>query len=263
MNAPMNSILLPSKKKALPLLAALSLLVLPISQVQAAGPVGHAQFNAQSGPPTRAPNRYCGKVAYAPAGLVIPITLSTGISTTVAQAGDPVQARVSQTMQLGGARIPEGSIVRGQITDAAAASRMGHGAHLGIKFTHLTTPDGGSYPLNAHLIGGLEKYHQEGAPDSDQFRGETGQTKLKAAGVRGLIGAGSGALLGTAVGGIAGGGRGAGRGAWSGTAIGAGLGVADSLLLRKGREINLKGGTAMQLQLDSPVSIAANEQHIY
>jgi hypothetical protein len=161
-------------------------------------------------------------------------------------------------MQLGEARIPAGSTVRGQITNAEAARRMGHSAHLGIKFTHLTTPDGCSYPINAHLIGGLEKYHQAGASDSDQFRGETGATKLKAAGVRGLIGAGSGAVLGTAIGGIAGGGRGAGRGAWSGTAIGTGLGVADSLLLRKGREINIKGGTAMQLQLDSPVSIASS-----
>ena len=94
-----------------------------------------------------------------------------------------------------------------------------------------------------------------GEPGSDQFRGENGGTKLKAAAVRAGIGAGSGAILGTAIGGIAGGGRGAGRGAWSGTIIGAGLGVADSLLLRKGREINLRSGSPLQLQLDSSVSI--------
>jgi hypothetical protein len=140
---------------------------------------------------------------------------------------------------------------------------MGHSAHLGIKFTHITTPNGRQYPIDAHLVGGLEKYHQAGAADSDQFKGETGMTKLKDVGLRSLIGAGSGAALGTAVGGIAGGGRGAGRGAWSGTAIGVGLGAADSLLLRKGKEINLKSGTPMQLQLDSPLSIAANGPAYY
>lgn len=204
------------------------------------------------------PRAYSGRVAYAPAGLVIPITLATGISTQVAQAGEPIQARVSQDVHLGGARIPAGSMIEGQITNAEAARRLGRSARLGIKFTHLTTPNGGSYPLNAHLVGGLEKYHQNGASDSDQFKGETGMTKVKDVGLRSLIGAGGGAVLGTAVGAIAGGGRGAGRGAWSGTAIGAGVGAADSLLIRKGKEINLKGGTPMQLQLDAPLSIAAS-----
>ncbi len=77
------------------------------------------------------------------------------------------------------------------------------------------------------------------------------------------MGAGSGAILGTAIGGIAGGGRGAGRGAWSGLAIGTGLGAADSLLLRKGREINLKSGSPLQSQLDSPVSVATSPRTYY
>jgi hypothetical protein len=222
-----------------------------------------ADYNSSYRPKVAPPHRYSGRVAYAPQGLVIPVTLSSGISTQVAQAGEPIHAKVSQDIQLGGACIPAGSSVTGQITDATAARRMGRSAQLGIKFTQLTTPNGATYPINAHLVGGLEKYHQAGAPDSDQFKGETGATKLKDVGLRSLIGAGSGAVLGTAVGAIAGGGRGAGRGAWSGTAIGTGLGAADSLLLRKGREINLKGGTPMQLQLDSPVSIAASSPALY
>jgi len=64
------------------------------------------------------------------------------------------------------------------------------------------------------------------------------------------------AALGTAVGAIAGGGSGAGKGAWSGAAIGAGLGVADSLILRKGKDVTIPSGTALQLQLDSPVAIS-------
>ena len=205
---------------------------------------------------------YAARVAYAPAGLVLPIALNTGISTAVAQAGDPVHARLTQSVQLQGASIPAGSTLSGQLTNVEASRRMGHSGHLGLKFYRLRTPDGHSYPITAHLIGGLEKYHTMGEAGSDQFRGDNGGTKLKAVGVRAGVGAGAGAILGTAIGGIAGGGRGAGRGAWSGLAIGTGLGVADSLLLRKGREINLKSGSPMQLQLDSPISIAASRSYL-
>jgi hypothetical protein len=203
-----------------------------------------------------APHPTAPRMGLAPAGLLMPITLSTGISTSVAQQGDPIQATVSQYMNLGAAAIPAGSVVSGFVTNAEASSRMGHSGHLGIKFVRLNTPDGAVYPITAHLVGGLDKYHDNPEAGPDQFRGDNGGTKLKAAAVRGAAGAGAGALLGTAVGGISGGGWGAGRGAWSGTVIGAGLGVADSLLLRKGREINLPRGTAMKLQLDAPVPIA-------
>ena len=203
-----------------------------------------------------APHPQPPRMGLAPAGLLMPIELETGISTSVAAQGDPIQARVSQYMNLGAASIPAGSIVSGVVTNAEASRRMGHSGHLGIKFTRLNTPDGAVYPITAHLVGGLEKYHDNPEAGQDQFRGDNGGTKLKAAAVRGGIGAASGAVLGTAVGGIAGGGYGAGRGAWSGTVIGAGLGVADSLLLRKGREINLPRGTAMKLVLDQPVPIA-------
>jgi hypothetical protein len=235
-----------------------------LAQNSSSRPIYNVRYDDQSEQCAPKSNQYHhGQVAYAPQGMVLPIRLTTGISTEVAQAGDPIQARLSQDMNLGSAVIPAGSTVSGQITQATAAGRMGHSGHLGIKFTNLSTPDGANYPINAHLVGGIDKYHQTGAENSDQFQGENGWTKLKDVGLRGAVGAGGGAVLGTAVGGIAGGGRGAGRGAWSGTAIGAGLGVADSLLVRKGKQINIKGGTEMQIQLDSPVSIASNTKRTY
>jgi len=203
-----------------------------------------------------APHKTAPRMGLAPAGLLMPITLSTGISTSVAAQGDPIEARVSQYMNLGAAAIPAGSIVSGFVTNSEASRRMGHSGHLGIKFVRLNTPDGAVYPITAHLVGGLDKYHDNPEAGADQFRGDNGGTKLKAAAVRGGVGAASGAILGTAVGGISGGRWGAGRGAWSGTVIGAGLGVADSLVLRKGREINLPRGTAMKLVLDQPIPIA-------
>ncbi len=126
----------------------------------------------------------------------------------------------------------------------------------------MRTPDGIETPITAHLVGGIGKYTDGGSDQDDTPRGETWKTKVGQAGIRGAIGAGTGAALGTAVGAIAGGRGGVGRGAWSGTAIGAGAGVAQSLIMRKGKEVTIQSGTAMQLQLDAPVSIAGGGQPI-
>lgn len=201
-----------------------------------------------------------GRVTYAPAGLTIPINLQTAISTQVAKPGDLIQATISQSVMLGDSQIPAGTLVIGTVTDASAGKYLGRASSLTIKFNRIRTPDGIETPITAHLVGGIGKYTDGGSDQDDTLRGETWKTKLGQAGIRGAIGAGTGAALGTAVGAIAGGGRGVGRGAWSGTAIGAGAGVAQSLILRKGKEVTIQSGTAMQLQLDAPVSIAGGGQ---
>ncbi|MBP9092776.1 hypothetical protein KBI23_17265 [bacterium] len=196
-----------------------------------------------------------GRITYAPAGLVIPISLSSGIATQVAKAGDLIQASVSQTVMLGDSTIPAGSTIIGTITDAKGGTYLGRAGSLDIKFNRLRTPDGTETPISAHLIGGIGKYAGSGT-DETTLKGETWKTKLGQAAIRGGIGAGTGAALGTAVGAIAGGGRGVGKGAWSGTAIGGTVGVAQSVLLRKGKDVLIPAGTAMQLQLDAPVTVA-------
>ncbi len=195
-----------------------------------------------------------GRVAYAPAGLTIKANLATSITSQLAKPGDLVQANVSQAIMLGDSSIPLGSVLLGQVSDAQASRRFGLTGKLGIQFNRLRTPDGVETPISAHMVGGIGKYDDKA--NNDQFVGETWKNKALQVGVRGGVGAGLGAALGTAVGAIAGGGRGAGRGAWSGTAIGGGLGVADSLLLRKGKEVTIPSGTAVEVQLDAPVSIA-------
>lgn len=197
-----------------------------------------------------------GRVAYAPAGLTIPISLQTSISTQVAKAGDMIQAQVSQTMYLGDATIPSGSVIVGTITDAEAGRRLSRSGELGIKFNRLRTPDGIETPITAHLVGGIGKYTDKGNDQSDVVRGEGWKAKVGQTAIRGGVGAGAGAALGVAVGAIAGrSGSGAGRGAWSGAAIGGGVGAA-SMLMRKGRDVIIPSGTQMQLQLDAPASIA-------
>lgn len=208
------------------------------------------------GQPQYQPPQMQGRVVYAPAGLVIPATLQTSIATEVAKPGDMIQAQVSQAVILGETQIPQGSVLLGTIVDASAGRMLGRTGALEIKFNRLRTMDGQEIPLTAHIMGKVDKYNDKGGDKSDQFVGETWKGKAMQAGVRGLIGAGTGAALGTAVGAIAGGGRGVGRGAWSGTAIGAGVGVAQSLLLRKGANVRIASGTPIQLQLDAPLQFA-------
>jgi hypothetical protein len=197
-----------------------------------------------------------GRVAYAPAGQVIPVTLATSIATQVAREGDLIQANITQNINLGDSSIPAGSVVIGQVTEAKSGRRLTKSGELQIKFNRIRTPDGTETPITAHLVGGIMKYHAVGGTNSDTFKGEGMGNKLGSVAFRGLVGTGGGAALGTAVGAIAGGGGGAGAGAWSGAAIGGGLGVADSLLLRKGKDVTIPSGTNLQLQLDSPVSVA-------
>jgi hypothetical protein len=208
------------------------------------------QYGAPYGSP---PGYRQGRVATAPAGLVMPLSLQTSISTQVAKTGDMIQAQISEAVQLGDATIPAGSTVVGTITDSEAGRRLSRSGALSIKFTKIRTPDGIETPISGHLIGGIDKYKMK---DNGTVRGEGGMAKLGQTAIRGGAGAGLGAALGTAVGAIAGrGGYGAGQGAWSGAAIGGGIGVGD-MLLRKGRDVTIPSGTRMQLQLDAPATIA-------
>lgn len=204
-----------------------------------------------------APGQYQrGRVSFAPAGLTLPVTLSTSISTQIAKPGDLVQATLNNNVDLGGSVIPAGSAVIGQISNAKSGGFLGRSGMLTIQFNRLRTPDGVETPISSHIVGGIGKYSAVGGQDSSTYKGEGMGTKAGQAAIRTGVGAGLGAGLGTAIGAIAGhGGRGAGRGAWSGAAIGGGLGLADSLLLRKGKDVVIAGGTQLQVQLDAAATI--------
>ncbi len=191
----------------------------------------------------------------AQAGLTLPVTLQTAISTQVAHQGDFVQGVINQNINLGnGGFIPAGTMVTGTVTDSIAGRRLSRSGLLSISFTSIRLPTGQLIPITAHLVGDLGKYSNKGQGQNDVYRGEGWGTKAGQTLIRGGAGAGLGAALGTGVGAIAGGGRGAGMGAWSGAAIGGGIGLAD-MLLRKGKDVLIPSGTPIQIQLDAPVGI--------
>lgn len=222
---------------------------------------------------------------FVPAGMSLSAALTTSISTDNARPGDVIQANLTEPIQLADGSIPAGSVLEGRVVEAKAGGFMGRAGRLTVKFNKLRTPNGTTVPLSASIVGDLGKFEQL-SDGSGSFAGEGAGTKAGQALMRTAIGAGAGAALGTAVGAIAGRGnrtvnyrpayaryghgmvpvgyypsygsgaaRGAGRGAWSGAAIGGGLGLADSLLLRKGRNVVLSSGTPLQLRLDAPINL--------
>lgn len=200
-----------------------------------------------------------GHIVYIPAGMTIPVALKGSVSSETARAGDTVEAQIAQTVDLGETSIPAGSTIVGKVTESTSGQRLGRSGMLGIKFDTLRTADGQAVPISAHIVGGIGKYQEIGS-QTNLVKGESTSDKVKQALVRGGIGAGGGALLGTTIGAIAGGGHGAGKGAIAGTAIGGAIGVAESLLWRKGKDVQVASGETLNLQLDAPASIAVSSQ---
>lgn len=197
-----------------------------------------------------------GKLVYVPAGMMLPVLIRTPLTSETARPGDQIEASLAQPVALGDSELPMQTILTGVVTESAPGTGMSHSGALGLKFTNMQLPGSDPTPISAHIVGRLGKYEQrEGAVDT--FRGETTDHKIEDAVIRGGLGVGAGAIAGTVIGAIAGGGRGAGRGAVTGLSIGAALGVADSLMLRKGSNVQVASGQALNLQLDAPAQIEA------
>ena len=201
-----------------------------------------------------------GGLVYIPAGMTIPIVLNTALSSEFCRSGDPVQGTIVQPIILGDTQIPANSILAGQVTDSEPGTGMSHSGQLAFHFTTLQTPAGASVPISAHIMGSLGKYEAVGNGRNDAFHGESTTHKIEDAALRGALGVGGGAILGTVVGAIASRGYGTGRGALAGLTIGGALGVADSLMLRKGSNVTVQAGQPLTLQLDAPAQISASGQ---
>ncbi len=81
---------------------------------------------------------------------------------------------------------------------------------------------------------------------------EEGQVKGEGSKKRDAATIGAGAGIGAVIGAIAGGGKGAAIGAGGGAAAGTGL-----VLLTRGKDVELKRGSTVAIQLDRPLTITA------
>ncbi len=177
-------------------------------------------------------------------GTKIVFTLNDSLSTKTNRTGDPFSGIVSRSVRVGDTIvIPEGSVVRGTVGRVQRAGRVKGRAEMGLRFDQLELPDGQVFDLSASLtdVGEREK----------ESVNEEGQVKGQGTKKRDVTTIGSGAGLGAIIGVIAGGGK----GAATGGLIGAGAGGA-MVLLTRGKDVKLKRGSELAIQLNRPLSVA-------
>jgi len=174
-----------------------------------------------------------------PAGTIIPVTLTSRISTKNAKDGDGIYGKTAFPITVDNKIvIPEGAYVRGKITEIKRPGRVKGKAELTLNFQTLVLPSGITVPIYTSL---------RGAGGSGERKGEAtiqgDSSKTDDAKTVGTAGA-SGGLIGVIANGGKGGAIGGAGGAAAGTA---------AVLLTRGKDLVLEPGTTIEVVLDRPL----------
>jgi hypothetical protein len=166
-------------------------------------------------------------------GTKVHVTLSTPVGSETSQPGDSLTATTTTPVLAGGrVAIPEGSVIRGEVTDVVPATKglkvSEKGGAVALSFTKVTTPQGDSSPISASLV-------------------SAASSKGKTAGIIGGSAAG-GALLGKILGGST-------KDAAVGAVVGGGIGTAIAAGT-KGKKLEIPAGSDLVITLDQPLTIA-------
>jgi hypothetical protein len=183
-----------------------------------------------------------------PQGAHVMLRMENSITTRTAKDGDYVYLRTGSPISVAGSIIlPVGSYVQGVVTNAKRSGRVKGRAELAIRLETITLPTGSVYkfsPKLASVDSGAGEQKVIGKENSVQEGSTYGQDAARIA-----ILAGSGGALGAIIDQNA---RGAGAG------IGAGAGAAVGLatvLLTRGREVELRQGSSLDVIFDRPVGL--------
>jgi len=163
-----------------------------------------------------------------PAGTILHVTVDQSISSKTANAGDPFDASLAESVWVHGqAVLRRDTRVTGVVTSAKSAGRFRGRAELGLALDAVTV-DGQHYRL-----------HTSSVAEETNARGK-----------RTAIGAGGGAAFGAILGAIAGGGKGAAIGAMAG----GGAGTAGAAFTGK-RDIVIPAETRLAFRLERSVAV--------
>ena len=195
--------------------------------------------------PRRAPGEQRDSVSViVPAETHVPVVLRNSVSTRTAYVGQNIYCRTTFPITVDHRIvIPAGTFVKGSVTQVVRAGRVKGKSKLGIRFESLVFPDGYTLSLRSALSAA-------GTRAGEGF--EEGEGRIKGAGTKGkdaeviVISGARSALIGAVVG--------RGKGAAIGGGVGAGAGVA-SVLLRRGKDIELRRGTDLELVLLQPIAV--------
>jgi hypothetical protein len=181
-----------------------------------------------------------------PQGTHLLLRMVNSVSTRTAQPGDAVFMETASPIAVdGGIVVPVHSYVQGVVYSAKRSGRVAGRAELGIRIETLTLPGGKSFKIAPHLtsVDSNDSDQKVVAKENDIRQGSS-YTQDAA---RVAILAGSGAALG----GLA-------DRSYKGAGIGAGAGGAVGLatvLLTRGREVELRQGSTLDVVFDRPVTI--------
>jgi hypothetical protein len=168
------------------------------------------------------------------------------INTKTAQEGDYVYLCTASPVVVNGKiAVPTDSYVQGVVSHAKQSGRVKGRAELAIRLETLTLPGGTVYRI-APRLASVESEDTGQKVDRRESEVKQGGTKEQDA-VRIAILAGSGAWIGSMV-----------DRSWKGAGIGAGIGSGVGLatvLLTRGKEVQLKQGATLDVVFDRPVTL--------
>jgi len=187
-----------------------------------------------------------GFAAEIPQGTHVLLRMVNSVSTRTAQAGDSVYMQTASPIAAGGRIIvPINSYVTGVVANARRSGRVTGRAELGIRIDTLTLPGGQVAKISPHLTSvDSNETSQKVVTNENEIK--QGSSKMQDLG-RVAILAGTGASIG----GLA-------DRSWQGAGIGAGAGGAVGLatvLMTRGREVELRQGSTFDVVFDRPIAI--------
>jgi hypothetical protein len=181
-----------------------------------------------------------------PAGTHVLLRMENSLSSRTAQSGDYVYLRTAvPIVEAGQTVVPAGSYVQGVVTGSRRSGRVKGRAELAIRLETLTLGNGKVYQFAPHLSSvdseesGQKVVGKENAVEQAAGKGrDAGRIAFFT---------GSGA----AIGGLA---TETVRGAGIGAGVGSAVGLA-TVLLTRGREVNLRQGSTLDVVFDRPVEL--------
>ena len=174
------------------------------------------------------------------------LRLVNSISTRTAREGDFIYFRTATPVVAGGAIVvPVDSYVQGVVTHARRSGRVSGNAELAIRIETLTLPTGKVVKMNPTLA----SVDAEGA--DQKVVGKENEVKQGSSRGADAVRIATTGGMGAAIGGMA-------DRSWKGAGIGAGAGSAvglASVLLTRGREVELRQGTTIDVVFDRAIPI--------
>lgn len=169
-----------------------------------------------------------------PADAVVGLQLESTISSDRAKVEDPVDARVTRDIRVGGrVAIPAGSIAHGSVTEVERGGKVRERARLGVRFHTVVLANGDKLALRTDPI------TREGASPGRESAAKIGGAAI------------GGAILGAILGG--------GKGAAIGAGVGAGSGTA-AVAAGDRSSVTLPAGSTLSVRIQQPVTVTVEKE---